>query len=308
MIRLVMAIPDPAAASPRVAGVDDFAIRRGQHYGTLITGIKTGAPLDLLEGRGAQPLADWLAAHPGVEVICRDRAGSYADGARTGAPDAVQVADRLHLWQNLAQAVEKCVAAHRACLAEPPPALAGEQATAPPEPEPAAQPGPTGKYAERTRRHRELVHGLRAEGRGLRETARHLGWDLHTVSGSPAPRPGRNSSTDGGRERAPASSTRSRPASTSMTTTPAAASGACSPRSRPSATTAATPSSATTSTGTDPPGSRSRPPRPPSATSRTGLPGARTHRPTRRNRNSRPSWIAAPNSRPHRTWSGGSRP
>jgi transposase len=78
MIRLVMAMPDPAAASPRVAGVDDFAIRRGQHYGTLIIDIETGSPLDLLEGRDAKPLADWLAAHPGTEVICRDRAGSYA--------------------------------------------------------------------------------------------------------------------------------------------------------------------------------------------------------------------------------------
>jgi transposase len=180
MLRLVMAIPDPDAASLRVAGVDDFAIRRGQHYGTLIIDIETGAPLDLLEGRDAKPLASWLAAHPGVEVICRDRAGSYADGARTGAPDAVQVADRFHLWQNLAKAVEKCVAAHRACLAEPP-APAEGQATALPEPEPAAQPDPTGKYAERTRRHHELVRQLRAEGRGLREISRHLGWGLHTV-------------------------------------------------------------------------------------------------------------------------------
>jgi transposase len=181
MLRLVMAIPDPDAASPRVAGVDDFAIRRGQHYGTLIIDIETGAPLDLLEGRDARPLADWLAAHPGVEVICRDRAGSYADGARTGAPDAVQVADRFHLWQNLAKAVEKCVAAHRSCLAGPPPAPVEEQATAVPEPAPAGQPGPAGKYAERTRRHHALVHQLRAEGRGLREIARHLGWGLHTV-------------------------------------------------------------------------------------------------------------------------------
>lgn len=183
MLRLVMAIPDPAAAPPRVAGVDDFAIRRGQHYGTLIIDIETGAPLDLLEGRDAKPLADWLAAHPGVEVICRDRAGSYADGARTGAPDAVQVADRFHLWQNLAKAVEKCVAAHRSCLAEPapPPAELEDDDPGPREPQEAAQPDPTGKYAERTRRHHELVHQLRAEGRGLREIARHLGWGLHTV-------------------------------------------------------------------------------------------------------------------------------
>jgi transposase len=181
LLRLVMAMPDPAAASPRVLGVDDFAIRRGQHYGTLLIDIETGAPLDLLQGRDAQPLADWLADHPGVEVICRDRSGSYADGARTGAPDAVQVADRFHLWQNLAKAVEKCAAAHRACLAEPAPPPTADEAPAPLQPEAAGQPDPTGKYAERTRRHHELVHALRAEGRGLREIARHLGWGLHTV-------------------------------------------------------------------------------------------------------------------------------
>jgi transposase len=180
LLRLVMATPDPDAASPRVLGVDDFATRRGQHYGTLLIDCETGAPLDLIEGRDAQPLADWLAAHPAVEIICRDRAGAYAEGARTGAPDAVQVADRFHLWQNLAKAVEKCVAAHRACLAEPPPAPQ-EQSLALPEPEPAGQPDPAGKYAERTRRHHALVHQLRAEGRGLREIARHLGWGLHTV-------------------------------------------------------------------------------------------------------------------------------
>jgi transposase len=182
MLRLVMAAPDPEAASPRVLGVDDFAIRRGQHYGTLLIDIETGAPLDLLQGRDAQPLADWLTAHPGVEVICRDRAGSFADGARTGAPDAVQVADRFHLWQNLAKAAEKCVAAHRACLADPaPPPAPEEQEPALPWPEAARQPDPAGRYAERTRRHHALVHGLRAEGRGLREIARHLGWGLHTV-------------------------------------------------------------------------------------------------------------------------------
>jgi transposase len=182
LLRLVMAAPDPAAAEPRVLGVDDFAIRRGQHYGTLLIDIETGAPLDLIEGRDARPLADWLAAHPGVEVICRDRSGSYADGARTGAPQAVQVADRFHLWQNLAKAVERCAGAHRACLADPAPSAALEEpGPAVPEPEGAVQPDPAGKYAERTRRHHALVHELRAEGRGLREIARHLGWGLHTV-------------------------------------------------------------------------------------------------------------------------------
>lgn len=177
-----MSTPDPQAAPVRVLGVDDFAIRRGQHYGTLLIDIETGAPLDLIEGRDAQPLADWLAAHPGVEVVCRDRASAFADGARTGAPDAVQVADRFHLWQNLAKAVEKCVAAHRTCLAgpEPPPAA---EAGAPPAAEPAdaGMPELTGKFAERARRNHALVHQLRAEGRGIREISRHLGWGQHTV-------------------------------------------------------------------------------------------------------------------------------
>jgi transposase len=177
MLKLVMAMPDPPAPFLRVLGVDDFAIRRGQHYGTLLIDIETGAPLDLIEGRDAKPLADWLANHPGVEVICRDRASAYADGARTGAPGAIQVADRFHLWQNLARAVEKCVAAHRGCLAEP--------ALAPLDDDTAHtaddRPDPTGKFAERTRAKHELVRALRAEGRGLREIARHLGWGLHTV-------------------------------------------------------------------------------------------------------------------------------
>ena len=105
------------------------------------------------------------------------------DGARTGAPGAIQVADRFHLWQNLAKGVEKCVAAHRTCLAEP----AAEATEEPPpteptaEPEPDPDPEPSGKFAERAKRNHALVHGLRAEGRGIREIARHLRWGQHTV-------------------------------------------------------------------------------------------------------------------------------
>jgi transposase len=186
MLRLLLALPDPQAATPRVLGVDDFALRRGQVYGTVLVDCETGKPVELLASREAQPLADWLAAHPGVEVICRDRSGAYAEGARSGAPHAVQVADRFHLWQNLGKAVERLVARHRDCLRPPTPEPVEPQPLerpAPPPEEPAQsdQPEPVGQFAERTRRHHQVVHELVAQGHGVRSIARQLGWGRHTV-------------------------------------------------------------------------------------------------------------------------------
>lgn len=116
LIRLVRNAPESTAETPRVLGVDDWAKRKGQTYGTILVDLEQHRVVDLLAERSAASLAQWLQKHPGVEIVCRDRSTEYAEGVSKGAPEAIQVADRFHLLQNLIEVLKRMFEEHPAVL------------------------------------------------------------------------------------------------------------------------------------------------------------------------------------------------
>jgi transposase len=161
-LRVLLAVPLPGLEVPRVLGIDDFALRKGRVYATILIDAETGRRVDVLEGRTAGVAEAWLRAHPGVEVVTRDGSGAYGEAVRSALPDAVQCGDRWHLWHLLCEAAAKEVAAHCACWA-------------------AGAPVREGKRAGTTRERWQQVHDLRSAGVGLLDCARRLGLSLNTV-------------------------------------------------------------------------------------------------------------------------------
>ena len=210
ILRLVRKMLLAESPTPRVLGVDDWALRKGQVYGTILVDLERHQPVDLLPDRSAQTLARWLQEHPGVEIISRDRAGDYAFGAQQGAPTATQVADRFHLLQNVRQMVQRLLERHLAALAA---ASAESELANPEEPSSSASdeeiellkpsellgegagvvtdlptPAPSTKAAREQEARRaarqeryEAVRRLLAAGLSQRQVARQLDMSVHTV-------------------------------------------------------------------------------------------------------------------------------
>lgn len=206
LLRQVYPLSQPASTPVRVLGVDDWAKRRGHSYGTILVDLERHQVIDLLPDREAATLSAWLKAHPEVEVISRDRASAYAEGAREGAPQALQVADRFHLLKNVGDALERLLqgqpaALRAAAVAEPAaPAVADEPPLSESEPElTTAEAAPRLSLGDQRLRARyEQVLTLHAAGRPLRAISKATGLSRATVrkyvraSACPtrAPRPG----------------------------------------------------------------------------------------------------------------------
>jgi transposase len=116
VLRLVRELPLPERDLPRAVAVDDWAVRKGRTYGTILVDLERRRVLDLLPDRAAETLADWLRQRPGITVVARDRSTEYARGIGLGAPEAMQVADRWHVLVNMRQVLERWLAGAHARL------------------------------------------------------------------------------------------------------------------------------------------------------------------------------------------------
>lgn len=180
----------PTFETPKVLGVDDFAFRKGHNYGTILVDLETHQPIALLADRKAETLVEWLQAHPGIEVLSRDRSKTYKSAMDKAAPEAMQVADRFHLVKNLSEVLERVLGGYRSALKKVEHSQQQHTIAATPEKIVIARPTPTG--AEKTQqriltnqKHRikqqKAIKKMRAQHCPPSTISRKLGVSLKTV-------------------------------------------------------------------------------------------------------------------------------
>jgi transposase len=195
ILDLVRRAPVPMAPTPQVLGVDDWAWRKGQRYGTILCDLERHQAIDLLPDRSAEGFSAWLIAHPGVQIVSRDRGGYYAQGGRAGASEAQQVADRFHLVHNLHGALKRMLDRYHSDLKEAARVLAVSasspiQTVSPlpairpatePFDSPVAEPllSPAGLRRLEVYQHVRELHG---QGVSQRQIAKQLDLDRQTVA------------------------------------------------------------------------------------------------------------------------------
>lgn len=191
LLRLVRDCSDPDFSPPRILGVDDWAWRKGQTYGTILVDLEKRRIIDLLPDRSAETLAKWLKQYPEIQLVTRDRATGYLEGVMQGAPQAVQVADRFHLLKNLREMVEKGLARHQQLIHQirkteiVPPSTPGVEAV--PESSPISDRSVTQAEQkqqamyEKHKAQQEKVRELHQQGIGIREICRMTGMSREKV-------------------------------------------------------------------------------------------------------------------------------
>jgi len=190
-----MSLPAQGSKAVSQLGIDDWSLRRGRQFGTILVNLATHEIIDLLPDRETETAQAWMQAHPEIDVVSRDRGEDYAAAARKGAPQARQVADRFHLTENLRDFVEETLARCRTEISQAAMPLTSEkraqetgadveQASVPPfwlvEDAPLAGSAHLARHTERLDRYQQLIH-LRDEGFTQKEIARRLGMGERTV-------------------------------------------------------------------------------------------------------------------------------
>lgn len=187
VLRLIRSKPPPDSTPVRIIGVDEWAWRKGHRYGTILVDLERQCVIELLPERSSESLANWLKAHPEVEIISRDRASVYREGIEQGAPDAIQVADRWHLLKNLREALQRLMERNRACLRAAAASISSQQQPPAPQKANPARKSLTKEeqYSQLARQHRleryQMVVELHKLGQDVRAISRAVGLARKTV-------------------------------------------------------------------------------------------------------------------------------